>query len=521
MLSFSLIALSSIVILGISFYLNIHQRKNELIPRIEERGLPDRYVSNVSTTVARNNWGGLDIGFAKSLKSLGKPLVLKNTIASQYPRYTLSDISKMLSPTDNISSFFKHDSEIFGPYYDAGRPMHRLLSGAGAPYESGASLRVRDIEAAFTAPAGTAATTDTDTAAHPFYSLSISPEDLGIPPFNTSELISLYPQKSSMNLWLGMKGGTTPCHYDGYHNMYVQLSGHKKFLLLPPGRMRELQVFPFLHPSYGQCGAAMEGLPGPRRDWLEVTLRPGELLYIPPFWLHEVVGVTPSVAFNVWTGIADEEVFQEILAVPMPCLESGYDPAADPTGSGSRAWGEGGAGGEEGALFRPHYPLYLTEMSAISTRLVLGSFLIFEALHRINVKELLPESIRDVYGRYTPLIDKGVLTGVPAHIEESISRTIEQWMPKPYAQGPAVWGMAVADKPAGVALAKYTMKIAELFQKISPEMMQIWATNYVEAVALQVGGVERASWLIDLVGKKIEREVLRRQKRNKGQENKR
>ena len=111
--------------------------------------------------------------------------------------------------------------------------------------------------------------------------------------------------------------------------------------------MNDLHVFPFLHPSYGQCGASIDrDLSGPKRDWLEVTLRPGELLYIPPFWLHEVccwwvvdhsshtchtwslstcvfsiclypkvIGVTPSVAFNVWTGIDDEDIFQKVCYV--------------------------------------------------------------------------------------------------------------------------------------------------------------------------------------------------------------
>ncbi|CAM9909283.1 unnamed protein product, partial [Ectocarpus fasciculatus] len=240
-------------------------------------------------------------GFAKSLQSYGEPLVLQNTVAANFTRYTLSDISAMLGPQDEISSLFKHTTPVFGPYYDSRRPLHQLPSVQGAsPYEEAARLPVRDIGRAFSADGP------------PYYSLSIRPEELGLPMFNISEMVSLHPQKSSVNLWLGMKGGTTPCHYDGYHNMYVQLSGKKKFVLFPPGSMRSMQVFPFLHPSYGQCGGRMDDLPWQERTWREVTLSPGELLYIPPFWLHEVVGITPSVAFNVWSGVTDEDIFQKV-----------------------------------------------------------------------------------------------------------------------------------------------------------------------------------------------------------------
>lgn len=81
-----------------------------------------------------------------------------------------------------------------------------------------------------------------------------------------------------------------------------------------------MQVFPFLHPSYGQCGGRVDDLPWQERTWREVTLSPGELLYIPPFWLHEVVGITPSVAFNVWTGVTDEDIFQKVSARLSLCL---------------------------------------------------------------------------------------------------------------------------------------------------------------------------------------------------------
>jgi len=40
---------------------------------------------------------------------------------------------------------------------------------------------------------------------------------------------------------------------DNYHNFYVQLYGHKRFLIFPPQEYQKLHPFPFLHPSFGQA----------------------------------------------------------------------------------------------------------------------------------------------------------------------------------------------------------------------------------------------------------------------------
>src|SRR3546814_4213789 len=66
------------------------------------------------------------------------------------------------------------------------------------------------------------------------------------------DFISL-SDRYSINVWLGQQGGTTPCHYDGYSNMYAHLFGAKRFYLLPSARWRETYTYPLLHPSYGQC----------------------------------------------------------------------------------------------------------------------------------------------------------------------------------------------------------------------------------------------------------------------------
>ena len=67
------------------------------------------------------------------------------------------------------------------------------------------------------------------------------------------ELLVLQPEQTSVNIWAGSINVTAPCHYDGYHNFYVQVSGTKRFLLAAPGARGWLRPFPFLHPSHAQC----------------------------------------------------------------------------------------------------------------------------------------------------------------------------------------------------------------------------------------------------------------------------
>ena len=120
-----------------------------------------------------------------------------------------------------------------------------------------------------------------------------------------------------MNLWMAMPGMTTPLHYDGSHNAYVQVRGTKRFVLLPPAAWRTLGLYPRVHPSSRQVPAAVwlnatsreatsgaganpapaSALPSHNEDQLralgamQVTLTAGDMLYIPPFWFHRVEAV--------------------------------------------------------------------------------------------------------------------------------------------------------------------------------------------------------------------------------------
>ena len=111
-------------------------------------------------------------------------------------------------------------------------------------------------------------------------------------------------------LWVGSPSVATPLHYDQSDNIYVQLSGRKRFLLLPPAAARFVYLRPYHDPQQRHARAhfglatALLGGTAPGMDapsdypaWvegrveertLEVILEEGEVLLLPANWLHHV-----------------------------------------------------------------------------------------------------------------------------------------------------------------------------------------------------------------------------------------
>jgi hypothetical protein len=93
-----------------------------------------------------------------------------------------------------------------------------------------------------------------------------------------------------MRMWKHTSGHYTRVHYDA-NNINVfnfSLSGEKKFFLSPP---RSRAVFPMTNIGI---------LPHMSSHTVSVvTLRPGELLYIPSCWFHAVLTVKESININM------------------------------------------------------------------------------------------------------------------------------------------------------------------------------------------------------------------------------
>lgn len=124
------------------------------------------------------------------------------------------------------------------------------------------------------------------------------------------------PKDYSVNIWIGEKSVHVTPHYDGVHNIFIQHFGIKTVLLAPISDGESANMIGKLHPLARQSrwqtlNDSFHEIVAPRyslihhnssnqkvennpstpvtRSTMSVTLHPGDILYIPPYWLHEVL----------------------------------------------------------------------------------------------------------------------------------------------------------------------------------------------------------------------------------------
>lgn len=112
-------------------------------------------------------------------------------------------------------------------------------------------------------------------------------------------------------------GARSTLHFDQMDNLYLQLSGTKRFRLYEPTEAGHLYAWPCHHPNDRRTQvdlARAEAEPAhaasafPRLAQArcrEVVLHPGELLFLPAYWWHEVTTLdvpdgTLNVSVNFW-----------------------------------------------------------------------------------------------------------------------------------------------------------------------------------------------------------------------------
>lgn len=158
--------------------------------------------------------------------------------------------------------------------------------------------------------------------------------------------------QASAALWLGSGGSVTPLHYDTSHNVYVQVHGAKQFKVLPPSAAAKAHLYPSLHPGYRQSlldisATALAGLnsrasqsnrgsaaqaKGAKaalelaESALTVTLWPGDVLILPPYWLHSVEALTGTgegvASVACWFSAKDFFRTEAIYSVRLPFQSS-------------------------------------------------------------------------------------------------------------------------------------------------------------------------------------------------------
>lgn len=114
---------------------------------------------------------------------------------------------------------------------------------------------------------------------------------------------------SRCNVWIGTRSTVTPCHWDSYDNCLAQVQGFKRLLLLAPAQAKHLYV------EDGGSGVSAQGnlsavdveAPDLTRfpdfvgaEVLCAELGPGDALFIPAGWWHQVRALSASISVNFW-----------------------------------------------------------------------------------------------------------------------------------------------------------------------------------------------------------------------------
>ena len=159
-----------------------------------------------------------------------------------------------------------------------------------------------------------------------------------------SELGAGRAPRHYLKAWLGTNGATTPLHYDTQHNVYAQVHGSKEFWLLPPYAARhDVHLYPRVHPL-SHFARGYEGGPSSLAEaltrsaacdlcyhcfnesvhWggrcmLHVQVEEGEVLYLPPFWLHRARCASATcISTNVWVASQAMQRMEDIEYMPLP-----------------------------------------------------------------------------------------------------------------------------------------------------------------------------------------------------------
>jgi hypothetical protein len=105
--------------------------------------------------------------------------------------------------------------------------------------------------------------------------------------------------------WIGPAGTVTPLHCDYDDNIFAQIWGTKRIFLAPPHHdeflyTREANAILFGSP-FDPEAPDFEKFPLARQaSMIECIVEPGELLYVPAGWYHQVSALTFSLSANRW-----------------------------------------------------------------------------------------------------------------------------------------------------------------------------------------------------------------------------
>lgn len=136
------------------------------------------------------------------------------------------------------------------------------------------------------------------------------PADDYLPGFAADNPVDVLSALARPRIWLG-NAGRVACHYDTFDNLACVVAGRRRFTLYPPDAVGDLYVGPIDHTLAGQpVSLAASAEPDDPRyprfaaaaaRAVVVELGPGDALYLPKLWWHQVDALEPAnLLVNYW-----------------------------------------------------------------------------------------------------------------------------------------------------------------------------------------------------------------------------
>lgn len=134
--------------------------------------------------------------------------------------------------------------------------------------------------------------------------------DTFLPGLCADNPLDLNGRDALASIWIGNRS-RVPAHQDLPDNLACVAAGRRRFLLFPPGQLRNLYVGPLDVTPAGQPVSLVDPLAPdlerfPRfaealRQAQQAVLEPGDALFIPSMWWHHIEALEPfNVLLNYW-----------------------------------------------------------------------------------------------------------------------------------------------------------------------------------------------------------------------------
>jgi len=131
-----------------------------------------------------------------------------------------------------------------------------------------------------------------------------------LPGFASENAVAALPPSIGPRVWIG-NASDVSCHNDTYDNIACVVAGHRRFTLYPPDALPDLYVGPIEFTMAGRPISLAAASPpdDPRfprfaaaqQRALVVELEPGDALYLPKLWWHQVEALDPvNMLVNYW-----------------------------------------------------------------------------------------------------------------------------------------------------------------------------------------------------------------------------